>query len=520
MHYDFIIIGSGAGGGTLAYTLAPTGANILIIERGDYLPREKENWDPHAVFVENRYTTTEEWLDKAGNKFRPGTHYYVGGNTKFYGAALLRLREHDFGEVKHLGGISPAWPVTYADMQPYYLQAETLYSVHGQRGADPTEPPEESPYPCPPVSQEPVMKEVYGKLEKMGLNPFPLPEGIRLDEEHPEKSECIRCDTCDGFPCMVNAKADAHTTCIGPGLEKYPNLNLMTNAKAIRLHTDLAGQKITEVEVEREGVLERLSADTFVVSCGAINSAALFLRSANSKHPHGLANSSGLVGRHYMCHNNSAIISVSTHPNPTKFQKTIGINDYYYGADDCEFPLGHIQMLGKVKKGMLEGDAPMLTPGLALDYMADHSLGWWITTEDLPDLENRVALDPQGNIILHYTPNNTEAHGKLLEKLKHILKAIECDVHVIPSAVYLSKKIPLAGVAHQVGTLRFGNSPEDSVLDVNCKAHELDNLYVVDGSFFPSSSSVNPGLTIMANALRVANKLVGVSEYHSLPKSR
>lgn len=508
-HYDIVIIGSGAGGGTLAYALAPTGKRILVIERGDYLPREKENWDPNEVFVKNRYTSDEQWKDKDGNTFRPGIHYFVGGNTKFYGAALLRLREQDFGEVHHYGGVSPAWPISYKDMQPYYNLAERLYSVHGLRGADPTEPPESEPYPRSPVSQEPRMQEIFDNLHKLGLHPFPLPVGVRLDEENPEESQCIRCDTCDGFPCLMHAKADAHTTCINPALENYPNLHLLTKSKAIRLHTDASGKKVTEVEIDNDGTRERISADTFIVSCGAINTAALLLRSGNDKHPNGLANSSGMVGRHYMCHNNSAIVSVSTKPNPTLFQKTIGVNDFYYASKEWEFPMGHIQMLGKVKADMLKGDAPFFTPYSALEEMADHSVGWWITTEDLPDPNNRVLLDKDGSIILDYTATNTVAHDRLLKQLKKILKAINLDVHIFPSAVYLAKKIPLAGCAHQVGTCRFGTDPKQSVLDVHCKAHDLDNMYVVDGSFFPSSSSVNPGLTIIANALRVAHLLSG-----------
>jgi len=504
--YDIIIIGTGAGGGTLAYALAPTGKRILLLERGNFLPREKENWDPAAVFVQNRYKTDEVWYDKDGREFHPGTHYYVGGNTKVYGATLLRLRKEDFGELRHHGGVSPAWPLNYEDMEPYYTQAEKLYSVHGQRGVDPTEPPAQEPYAFPPLRHEPRIQEILDGLNRIGLHPFPLPIGIRLNEEEPHRSQCIRCDTCDGFPCLVDAKADAHTTCVNPAVD-HPNVTLQINSKVTRLHTDATGKIATRVDVECDGAVMSYSAGIVAVCCGAINSAALLLRSANDKHPHGLANSSGLVGRNYMCHNNSAIVAMSRTPNPTKFQKTIGINDYYFGSPDWNYPLGHIQLLGKAKKDMLEGDAPMITPGLALDYMASHSVDWWITSEDLPDPENRVTVNDRGEIILQYTPNNEEAHSRLLGKLKAALKEVGCDTHIIPSAVYLSKKIPLAGVAHQVGTCRFGKDPRTSVLDSNCKAHDLDNLYVVDGSLFPSSSAVNPGLTIIANALRVGDHL-------------
>lgn len=505
-NYDIIIIGSGAGGGTLAYALADTGKKILIIERGDYLPREKENWDPYALFIAGRYNPDEEWLDKDGNTFKPSTHYYVGGNTKFYGAALLRLREKDFEEVQHYGGVSPAWPLKYKDFQPYYLKAETLYSVHGERGADPTEPKEDSSYPCLPLSHEPRIQEIFDQIKGSGHTPFPLPVGIRLNEKNREKSECIRCDTCDGFPCMVDAKADSHTTCIRKALE-HDNVILKRNIKVTRLITDDSGKKVTEVEGEEEGKPVSFKGKLVVLSCGAINSSALLLKSKSDKHPNGLANSSGLVGRHYMCHNNSAIVAISTKKNPTHFQKTLAVNDYYFGADDSDYPLGHIQLLGKVKKEMLEGDAPKLTPELALEELADHAIGWWITSEDLPDPENRVTVTDEGQIVLHYTPNNMEAHERLLKKLKDMLNACGKFPHIFPSSVYLSKKIPLAAVAHQVGTCRFGTDPKTSVLDTNCKAHDLDNLYIVDGSFFPSVSGVNPGLTIIANSLRIGDHL-------------
>lgn len=505
-HFDIVIVGSGAGGGTLAHHLSNTGLKICVIERGDYLPREKENWDPKSVFMEGRYNPAEKWLDKEGKKFTPGTHYYVGGNTKFYGAALIRFRERDFDEVKHLGGISPEWPLKYDIYQPYYLQAEALYNVHGQRGEDPLEPPEKAPYPFPPLKHEPKVQEMIDSILGGGHKPFHLPIGIRLNEENKEESECIRCDTCDGYPCLVDAKSDAHTTCMRSAL-KSGNVTLITRAKAHRFITDPSGKVVTGVEIEKDSEKHTISGDIFVSSCGAINSAALLLRSKSDKHPNGLANSSDQVGRNYMCHNNSAIVAISSKLNPVIFQKTLGLNDFYYGAEDSEYPLGHIQLLGKVKKEMLEGDAPALTPGIALEELADHAVGWWITTEDLPDPNNRVLCDNAGQITLHYEPNNEKAHALLLEKLKKIIKLTGTHHHIFPNNIYLSKKIPLAAVAHQVGTCRFGTDPKSSVLDTNCKAHDVDNLYVVDGGFFPSISGVNPALTIIANSIRVGDHL-------------
>ncbi len=503
--YDYIIIGTGAGGGTIAHKLAKTGKRILILERGPFLPREIENWQAQAVFTNGRYSPTEKWLDKEGRSFTPGTHYYVGGNTKFYGAALLRLREKDFEEIKHYGGVSPAWPVGYRDFQPYYMEAENLYEVHGQRKADPTEPPEENPYPFPEVSHEPIIRDIFRKLQKENLKPFHLPLGIRLDKNHPETSLCVRCSTCDGYPCLVDAKSDAQHICLMPIL-RQENVELITNSHAIKLITDDAGHKVRAVEVEEKGERKKYFAKHFIVSCGAINSAALFLRSKSNKHSRGLANSSDLVGRNYMCHQNSAIVAISSQKNTTKFQKTIGVNDFYYGADDSELPLGHIQLLGKVQAEMLKADAPFFTPPMILKAMADHAIGWWITSEDLPDPENRVIIDECGKIMLKYTPNNVEAHKRLLKKLKTILNFTGHKWH-FPNTAYLAKRIPVAGVAHQVGTMKFGKDPENSVLDLNCKTHDLDNVYVVDGSFFPASGAVNPGLTIIANALRIGDFL-------------
>jgi len=502
-HYDLIIIGTGAGGGTLAYALAPTGKRILILERGDYLPQEKDNWDSRAVFTKGQYTAQESWLDKNGQVFHPGIHYYVGGNTKLYGAALLRMRPQDFGELRHHGGTSPAWPFSYREMEPYYTRAEHLYEVHGMHGDDPTEGPASADYAFPPVSHEPRIQQLHDDLTRTGHRPFHLPIGVRLNEKNRVLSKCLRCSTCDGFPCLVHAKSDADMICVRPALQ-YPNVTLLTESFVKRLETDASGRMVKAVHVQRNGRLEQYSADRVVVSCGAINSAALLLRSANDKHPNGLANSSDVVGRHYMAHNNSAFMAISKDPNPTVFQKTLALNDFYFSAPDWGFP---IQMLGKTDGEILKGDAPAFVPKFILDAIARHAIDFWLTSEDLPDPDNRLTVNADGQISLHYTPNNLEGHKRLTIKLKSLLSEIGCHQHLFSRSVYLNKKIPIAGTAHQVGTVRFGLDPKTSALDINCKAHDLDNLYVVDGSFFVSSSAVNPGLTIMANALRVADHL-------------
>ncbi len=459
------------------------------------------------MFIKNTYKARCEWEDKDGRTFHPGIHYYVGGNTKVYGAALLRFRKEDFGEIRHHGGISPAWPISYDVLEPYYTKAEHLYQVHGKHGIDPTEPPTSAPYKYPAVSHEPRIQELHDDMKSMGYRPFSLPLGIRLDEEHSEQSACIRCNTCDGYPCLVNAKSDAQVTCVDPALE-YSNVTLLTHAYVSRLETNASGREIAKVHVERQGEQEIYAAAIVVASCGAINSAALLLRSANDKHPNGLGNSSDVVGRHYLAHNNSALLALSKRENPTVFQKTLAINDFYSKSDNFDYPLGHIQMLGKSDLDQLRSGAPSFAPGMALDQMARHSIDFWLTSEDLPHPENRVLLNKKGEIRLHYTENNMEGHQRLMAQLKNMLGHLGCETHLFPNMFYLDKKIPLAGTAHQNGTIRFGHDPKTSALDVNCKAHDLDNLYVVDGSFFVSSTAVNPSLTIMANAMRVGNHIL------------
>jgi choline dehydrogenase-like flavoprotein len=512
-HYDVIIIGTGVGGGTLAYHLASSSKRILILERGDYVPREKANWDPAVVNVDGHYNTRETWLDKDGKELHPHTNYYVGGNTKFYGAALFRLRKEDFGELRHYGGISPAWPISYEDLEPYYTQAESLYQVHGHRGDDPTEPPTSAQYPWPAVSHEPRIQQLSDDFARAGLNPFHVPIGVMLDEKNLHQSRCIRCNTCDGFPCLIYAKSDAQVLCVDEAI-KHPNVTLLTNAFVKRLETNSTGRDVSAVVVERNGP-EKYSADVVVVSCGAINSAALLLRSANDKHPRGLANSSDVVGRHYMGHTNSVLMAISKCPNPTIFQKTLAVNDFYFGSKEFPYPMGHISFVGKLDGITLKAGAPAIAPGFTLELMAKHSLDFWLTSEDLPDPNNRVTIDRDGQIVLTYTPNNLEAHKRLRAKLEEVMKGTSCRLHghechqgLFARNLFIGQRIPLAGVAHQNGTIRFGRDPKTSALDPNCKAHDLDNLYVVDGSFFVSSTAANPGLTIMANALRVGDHIL------------
>ena len=513
-HYDVVIIGSGPGGGTMGWRLAQTGKRILLLERGGYLPRERENWDSQAVFVDARYQAPETWYSSDGKSFHPGLHYFVGGNSKVYGAVLLRLRERDFDEIRHPDGISPAWPLKYDAFEPYYQAAEELYHVHGLRGEDPTEPPSKKPYSYPPLTHEPRIQQLFDGLKREGHHPFHLPVGILLDEQDGKAlphSPCIRCNAFDGYPCLTNGKADAQVVCVDPALRAHANLTLLANSYVDKLITDSRGSRISGVEVLRGTERTIYSGDIVVVACGALSSALLMLRSTNDDHPQGLANGSGLVGRNYMRHNNSIVMAISRTPNPTKFQKTLGLNDFYFGSNDWEYPLGHIQMVGKsdgvqIHSGGLP-DFLRWFPERPFDWLAQHSLDFWLTSEDLPLLENRIYYD-KDRVMLDLTESNTEAHRRLREKLRDLCGKLGIHPHLFDRSLYFGKDVPISGTAHQAGTMRFGSDPSQSVLDLNCKAHGIDNLYVTDASFFPSIGAVNPTLTIIANALRVGDHVI------------
>ncbi len=498
-HYDLIIIGAGAGGGTLAYALASTGKRILILERGAYLPREQANWNPTAVFLEQRYTVDEKWFDRNQESFKPEIHYGVGGNTKLYGAALQRMRAEDFGELQHYDGVSPAWPFPYEELESYYTRAESLYKIHGKRGEDPTEPPASAEYPFPPLEHEPRIQEVADGLKDRGLNPFHITLAIDRDPQNPQNSPCIRCATCDPYPCLINGKCDAQVTCVDPAL-KHDNVTLQMNAKVTQLITESDGKTIKQVEAEIDGQTQQFTGDIVVVACGAINSAKLLLKSANDRHPNGLGNSSGLLGRNLMLHNHTALIAVSHKPNPTAFQKTLAVTDYYFKGPQQDYPLGQIQLTGKAVWQRLKHMADEEMPQPVLEYIADHSVDFWITNEDIPKYENRVTVNSKGEITVDFTRNNLQPHQELVGILEHHLKRLDFYM-------FWTKQIPMSAVWHQGGTCVFGTDPESSVLDINCRSHDVENLYVVDASFFPSMGAVNPTLTIVANALRVADHL-------------
>jgi choline dehydrogenase-like flavoprotein len=479
----------------MARALCDSGAEVLVLERGDFVPQEDENWSPEAVWKHLRYQTRERWVDERGREFMPYTHYCVGGNTKFWGSVLYRMRREDFQAVEHIEGVSPAWPIDYDTLEPYYERAERLFQVRGQHGVDPTEPPR-GPYPYEAVPHAEGIGKIVTELQRQGLHPSPLPLGLLRPGE---SDGCILCNTCNSFACKLHAKSEADVCCVREAI-KRPNVTLWTNACARRVLTDASGRKVEAVEVERNGETLRVEAPLVIVSCGAINSAALLLRSANDRHPRGLANSSGLVGRRYMAH--LATMMQGFHPfrrNPTVFQKTVAINDFYLRGPSTNHPLGQIQSQGRTHGVMAQTVVPWI-PVWAYDAWVSRGVDWLVMSEDLPAPENRVTVDPAGRIQLRYRPNNLRAHRILVRETKRILRRLGFWLVVQHSH-------GARNTTHQCGTLCFGTDPRASVLDPFCRAHDVQNLFVVDASFFPSSAAVNPGLTIAAQALRVADHI-------------
>ncbi len=496
--YDVVIVGAGVGGGAMANRLAKAGHTVLVIERGKRLPREADNWSVKAVFHERRYATKETWRDRDGAEFNPSTYYYVGGNSKFFGTATLRFRVEDFEALQHEDGVAPAWPIRYADLAPYYDEAERLMGTHGTAGLDPCEPPRSGPMPHPAIGHEPVIAAIDGKLKARGLKPFPLPVAIDL---HPG-GKCIRCATCDGFACKLGAKNDAEVRLIDPAIATG-NVDLLLETLVHRMVTDDSGQKVIGVEVEQQGVRKIIHGQQFVSSAGAINSAALLLRSASPKHKNGLGNnSSDQLGRNYMAHNNTAMMAVNPFKrNTVVFQKSLCINDYYLANNVKPYPLGNVQGLGKLQGGMLTANMKVV-PEWLMNWFATRSVDWWIMSEDLPDANNRVSVDVDGKIRLAYTPNNLKSHGELVTHWTKLMRSLGFPI-------IITQKMDIKVAMHQCGTARFGDDPGTSVLDQHCKVWDVDNLYVVDASFLPSSTAVNPSLTIVAQALRTADHLIG-----------
>lgn len=487
---DVVVIGSGMGGATTALALARRGVDVLVLERGERLPREPQNWSPRAVFAERRYRPADRWLDRTGKPFQPGVHYVVGGSTKVYGASLPRFRERDFTAVEHLEGTSPAWPFGYADLEPYYGEAERIYRVHGTTGEDPTEPWRSTPFPYPALEHEPYVADLAERLRAQGVHPSANAMGVDLRAG----GACVRCRTCDGFPCQVAAKSDAEICAIDPALATG-HARLMTGVRVRRVVTDTTGRHVDHLVADGPDGTVTITARAFVLAAGAVQSAALLLASAGGEHPRGLANSSGQVGRNFMMHNNAHVAAIDLgRRNDVTFQKTLSVNDWYHDGGDG-FPLGTMQLIGKVQGVMMKSWATRV-PRTLLDRIAGRSVEWLVMAEDLPSPDNRVTVDAAGTITTARVALGRGTHRRLHRRARRLLRAAGYDAVV-------TQHFDISMNSHQCGTVVAGTDPATSVLDPWCRTHDLTNLWVVDGGFFPSSAAMNPALTIAAQALRV-----------------
>ena len=487
---DVVVVGSGMGGGTTAWALAQRGVDVLVLERGERIPREPENWSPEAVFLQRRYKPAEVWEDGRGRAFSPGVHYVVGGNTKVYGASLPRFRESDFEEVAHLEGVSPAWPFRYADLEPFYGEAERLYAVHGTTGEDPTEPWRSTPYPYAALPHEPYVAALAARLRAAGVHPSATAIGVDLRPG----GACVRCATCDGFPCRLGAKSDAEVCAIDPALATG-SARLETGVRVQQLVTDASGRRVAHALGVGPSGPVTVHGRRFVVSAGAANSAALLLGSGGTAHPDGVGNSSGRLGTSFMMHNNAHIAAIDLdRRNDVVFQKTLAVTDWYEDGGDGH-PLGSLQTIGKVQGVMMKSWATRV-PRPVLDAIAHRSVEWLVMAEDLPDPANRVTLGRSGRIRTSRAARGTRQHGLLLTRARRLMRAAGYDV-------VATQPFDISMNSHMCGTVVAGVDPRTSVLDGHGKAHDLSNLWVVDAGFFPSSAAMNPALTIAAQALRV-----------------
>jgi len=485
---DVLIIGSGIGGATMAAALAPTGRRILILERGEHLRASVHDRDDRAIFANGYYRPKEEWLDGQGRPFNPGNYYYVGGNSKFYGAVLIRYRREDFSPLAHMGGTTPGWPISYDDLEPDYTTAERLYAVRGQIGQDPTEPPHSAPYPFAPVPDEPAIADLRARLASLGLHPSSLPLGVDIERW------LSRAKTpWDAFPDTNGGKMDAESTALKSALQ-HDTVSLRTNALVKRLITGKNGT-ISGVELASG---EFVTAPTVVLAAGAIQSAALLLASANADYPTGLANGSDQVGRNFMNHNCSAVLAL--HPfrrNRSIYQKTLMVNDFYLTGGPRGEPLGNIQMLGKISGAILQASSGL--PGTIADWVARRSVDIYAMSEDLPNPESRVTLR-NGQIVLDWKRSNWDAHLALVARLKTLLRGAGYPV-------VLSRAFDRRTPSHQCGTARMGRDPAASVVDTFCRSHDHPNLFITDASVLPTSAAVNPALTVAGIAIRAARHI-------------
>jgi len=516
MTWDAVVIGSGFGGSMVAHTLVRAGQRVLMLERGGWVARGPENWDPRAVgLISPSYSTKSPYHVTAdGRRQAAGLWQCVGGQSVFYGGASFRFRERDFQHDPIIVGDSnAAWPFCYADIEPFYARAEELLGVAGESGVDPTEPPRSSPYPQRPSRLSRSAQAIADAATRLGMKPFRIPLAISYSARGAGRA-CINCGTCDGYACAAEAKNDLATSVI-PELMRC-GMTLRTNTVCTRLVRD--GSRIVAAEyVDRvTGEHGRVTARCFVLAAGTLATPHLVLASALDE----VSPARDAIGRYLTRHCNAVVLGAFPHPPNREggFDKQIAIHDFYHGAlsldsrqgdgDDPERavrPLGSIQQMTP-SRGLVQAYLPRGIRNAAALVMSRFT-GLLIIAEDEPNRENAVALDPSvrdqfgmpGLHIEHrYSAGDKAAAAALIARAKAVLReagARFCIVHRI------------ATFSHALGTMRMGYDSRSSPLDADGRFRGLDNLYVTDGSALPRSAGVNPSLTIAANALRIGAQI-------------
>jgi len=477
--YDAVIIGSGAGGATLAYQLARNGLKILVVERGEQL-QPLANHDTRKVgrFLYHEIKNPAEPLS------------LVGGQTKFYGAALYRFRQSDFDEVRHENGISPAWPIKYADLEPYYGRAESLYRVHGSPAGDPTEPQRSGPYPYPPLPQDKVIGRMAERLRRCGTGVAAIPRGL----DYRPGGKCIMCATCDAHYCQIDAKMDAETAALAQAMATG-NVTLESGVECRRVLTDPAGQRATGVILSRHGIETAIHCAIVAVCAGLPGSALLLRKSRTARHKNGLGNASGALGRYLGGHAVGMVFPiVSLGRLPPVHTKDFAINEFYGGTGAWKYPLGVIQTGGQTPFWELAGR--LKRP--AVKFIGERSITCFYMAEALPTAASGFGFD--GDSIGEKTLPiyNMKSFRKLRQITRSVFRKAGYACIARPQAPYLW---------HETGTAVMGSDPDHSVVDPNCQVHGISGLYVMDASVLPSAGAVNTGLTIMALALRAGDHI-------------
>ncbi|HUO94011.1 MAG TPA: GMC family oxidoreductase [Rhizomicrobium sp.] len=472
--WDAVVVGSGAGGSSIAFQLAKRGAQVLVVERGDFL--KTDNDAPDAPIGKYLY---DVWPDQCNGQ--------VGGLTKFFGAALYRLRESDFRAVQHENGMSPAWPVSYSDLAPYYDRAEELYRVHGDWAGDPSEPPHASSYPFPPIPHHPVVAEMAERLTRAGIAVSSIP--LALD--YGPGGRCTLCPTCDAHYCRRDAKMDAEIAALRPALATK-KVQLLTRTECLKVETSPDGRRATAVVVRNQDGVRRITADAVVLSAGIPETAAILRRSRTDRHAAGLGNAGGALGRYHSGHSVGHVFPlVSARKLRDVHSKTMAINAFH---EDADGPLGIIQAVGRMP--FWRQAPPFLRP--IIRFIGERSLAFFYATEALPTWHSGVVFQGDEIVAKIEPTHNLTTFAKLRGVAVEAFRRAGYPVVARARAPYLW---------HDAGTACFGADPASSVCDPDCQVHGVSGLYVVDQSILPSAGCVNTTLTVIALALRAGDHI-------------